>query len=306
MARIKWIKLATDVFENQKIRQIETLPQGDSLIVIWFKLLCLAGSVNDRGAIYLTKEIPYTEQMLSAYFHRPLTVIQMALNLFQKFGMIDVVDDIMHVSSWEKYQNVDGMEKIREQTKKRVAAHRKNQKLLAEKETVKPCNVTCNVTVTQSNATDKDIDIEEDIYSNKEIDNTTVEFCENSTCGAEEKDGNELSVEHVLAVICKEYRSKRNNKTESRKPLTALLHGTKKYPGLGKPTKLNHIQIHYAVLQYMLDCERKELEPDKILLLSTFLNGRILDYVEQTAPTYETYMQNKYGADWPTVRFTYR
>jgi len=68
MARIKWIKLATDVFENQKIRQIETLPQGDSLIVIWFKLLCLAGSVNDRGnTVYGADAIGVLSQAIDCY-----------------------------------------------------------------------------------------------------------------------------------------------------------------------------------------------------------------------------------------------
>lgn len=156
---IKWIKLATNIFDNKKIKQIETLPDGDSIIVIWFKLLALAGSVNDNGFVYFTKDIPYTDQMLAAYFNRPLTTIQMAISIFEKYGMIEIVDNVIFVSNWEKYQNVEGMERIREQTRKRVAKHRELKKL--------ECNVTGNVTVTQSNATDIDIDI--DIDKRKDI-----------------------------------------------------------------------------------------------------------------------------------------
>ena len=161
MADIKWIKIVTDMFDNRKIRQIECLPDGDSIIVIWMKLLCLAGQTNDNGMVYFTKDIPYTEQMLSQQFNRPLTTIQMALKTFEQFGMVELVDNILHISNWEKYQNIEGMEKIREQTRKRVAKHRANQKLLES-------NVTCNVTVTQSNATDIDIDkdIDKDIENN--------------------------------------------------------------------------------------------------------------------------------------------
>ena len=157
MADIKWIKIATEVFDNRKIRQIEIMPEGDSILVIWFKLLCLAGNVNDKGMIYFTNEIPYTDQMLSAHFNRPLTTVQMALNLFQRFGMIEVIDDIIKVSSWEKYQNVEGMEKIREQGRIRTARYREKQKLLE-------CNVTSNATVTHGNGTDidKELDIEEE------------------------------------------------------------------------------------------------------------------------------------------------
>lgn len=160
MADVKWIKLSTGIFDNRKIRQIESLPDGDSIIVIWVKLLCLAGEINDCGMVYFTREIPYTDQMLAQQFNRPLTTIQMALNTFQQFGMVELIDNILHISNWEKYQNIEGLEKIREQTRKRVAKHRENKKLLVS-------NVTGNATVTDGNATDidkeedKDIDIEE-------------------------------------------------------------------------------------------------------------------------------------------------
>ena len=155
MSEIKWIKLATNIFGNRKIRQIETLPDGDSIIVIWVKLLCLAGTINDYGLIYLTKEVPYTDEMLATQFNKPLATVKLALNVFIKYGMIEVTDDILHISNWEEYQNIEGMEKIREQTRKRVQNYRDKQKLLG--------NATCNVTVTQGNAIDIDKDKEEDI-----------------------------------------------------------------------------------------------------------------------------------------------
>ena len=65
---VKWIKITTDMFSNRKIRQIEVLPDGDALIVIWVRLLLLAGTINDSGRIYLTPEIPSTDQMLAAEF----------------------------------------------------------------------------------------------------------------------------------------------------------------------------------------------------------------------------------------------
>ena len=121
MADVKWIKLVTNVFDNRKIKQIEILPEGDTIIVIWMKLLCLAGNINDKGYIYFTDEIPYTEQMLATQFNRPLPIVQLALRTFQSFGMIEIIDDIIHISSWEKYQNIEGMEKIKEQNRLRQA-----------------------------------------------------------------------------------------------------------------------------------------------------------------------------------------
>ena len=153
MADVKWIKLDIDIFNHRKIRQIECLPDGDSIIVVWVKLMCLAGNVNDSGFVYFTKEIPYTDQMLAAQFNRPLTTVQLALKTFEQFGMIEVVDNMLRISNWEKYQNIEGMEKIREQNRLRQAKFKANRKLLAG-------NVTDNVMVTQGNATDKEEDKE--------------------------------------------------------------------------------------------------------------------------------------------------
>ena len=95
MTNVKWIKLATDIFDNRKIKLIERMPDGDSLIVIWLKLLCLAGTVNDSGLVYLTREVPYTDEMLAATFDRPLTTVRLALQTFERFDMIETVNDIL-------------------------------------------------------------------------------------------------------------------------------------------------------------------------------------------------------------------
>ena len=154
MAEVKWIKLDTDIFNNRKIRQIEKMPDGDTMVVIWLKILTLAGHVNDGGCIYITRDIPYTDQLLATEFDRPLQTIQMALEVFRQFGMVDLHSNVLHVTNWEEYQNIEGMERIREQTRKRVANYRERKK------------IESNVTVTQCNATDIDIEIDKE----KEID----------------------------------------------------------------------------------------------------------------------------------------
>ena len=146
MAEIKWIKIVTDIFDNRKIRQIESLPDGDTIIVIWFKLLCLAGIINDNGNVYITQEIPYTEETLSTQFNRPLKTIQLAMKTFQAFGMIEVIDDILKISNWENYQNIEGMERVREQNRIRKQRQREREKLLLN---------DGNVMSRDSHATDK-------------------------------------------------------------------------------------------------------------------------------------------------------
>ena len=176
MADVKWIKITTDIFDDEKILLIESMPEKDSLIVIWFKLLCMAGKQNNSGVFTINDKIAYTDEMLATIFRRPVNTVRLALNVFQQYGMIDIVDGIITIPNWEKHQNIDQLEKLKEQTRKRVAAHREKQKILAEN---KECNVTCNVTdgvtVTLCNATDKIREEKKREDKNKEGDKE--EFC---------------------------------------------------------------------------------------------------------------------------------
>ena len=146
------------MFDNRKIKQIGSMPDGDSLLLVWVQLLCLAGNVNDSGFIYLTKEIPYTDEMLATQFNKPISTVRLALKTFEQFGMIEIINNMIFLSSWEKYQSTDRLTEIREQTRARVAKHREKQKLLAAGQLDGESNVTCNVTVTQGNALEEDID----------------------------------------------------------------------------------------------------------------------------------------------------
>lgn len=131
MADVKWIKVSTDMFDSsRKIKQIEMMPEGDTILVIWLKLLLLAGNVNDGGAIYLTPEIPYTEEMLATELRRPLNTVKMALTIFEKFGMIEIIDDILHLSAWEKHQSVDKLAEIRERNRLAQQRSRENRRRL--------------------------------------------------------------------------------------------------------------------------------------------------------------------------------
>lgn len=159
MAEIKWIKLYIDIWNNRKIKQIEKLPDGDAILVIWLKILTLAGNVNDGGLVYFTQDIPFTDQMLATEFGKPLATIQMALKVFEQFGMIEVVNDIICVSNWEKYQAIEGMEKVKEQNRIRQKRWYDNQKQIP--------NVIPNVSLTLPNATDIDIEKDKEIR-NKE------------------------------------------------------------------------------------------------------------------------------------------
>ncbi|MEK3940134.1 phage replisome organizer N-terminal domain-containing protein [Bacillus sp. FSL R5-0431] len=160
MGEVKWVKLSTQMFDDEKIKLIEQMPESDTLLIIWVKLLAQAGKTNASGFIYLSENVPYTDEMLAHIFGRPLGIVRMALDTFRKFGMIEINEqNYISICNWEKHQNLDALEKIREQNRKRVSKHRDKQRAL---QLTKPCNVTDNITVTQSNATDIDKELDKD------------------------------------------------------------------------------------------------------------------------------------------------
>ena len=77
-----------------------------------------------------------------------MNTIRMALEEFQKLGMIHIEKDFIAILNWEKHQSVDKMELIKEQNRQRQVKHRDKQKKLLEN----------NVTVTLHNAADIELD----------------------------------------------------------------------------------------------------------------------------------------------------
>ena len=146
MSDVKWIKITTDMFDNRKIKAIRKLPEGNNIILIWVMLLSLAGRCNASGMIFLTANIPYTNKMLSDELEFKESVICIALDTLEKFGMITRDENLfISVNNWAEYQSVDGMDKIREQTRERVRDFRER-----EKQKKLTSNVSCNDTVTDS------------------------------------------------------------------------------------------------------------------------------------------------------------
>lgn len=170
MAAVKWIKLNTDMFDNAKIKYLRTLPEGDKIVLIWVMLLAKAGKCNADGYIFLTENIPYTQDILAAEFDFEITTIQLALTSLMRLGMINLDESNLYVTGWEEHQNIEGLEKIREQNRKRVAKYREKQKLLDS-------NVTSNDIVTEGNAIDKEEERDKDKEEDKEreIDKKEIE-----------------------------------------------------------------------------------------------------------------------------------
>ena len=145
MADVKWIKIVTDIFDDEKVLLIETLPEADSIIVIWFKLLCLAGKQNNSGVFMLNDKMPYNEKMFATIFRRKETTIQLALQTFENFGMIEIINDTVTIPNWGKHQTLDQIENKNEYMKNYMREYRDKQKRLIECKSNSKTNSKANV-----------------------------------------------------------------------------------------------------------------------------------------------------------------
>ena len=167
MAEVKWIKIVTDIFDDEKMLLIESLPSADSIIVIWFKLLCLAGKNNNSGVFTLNDKIAYTDEMLATIFRREVNTVRLALKTFETYGMIEIINNVITIPNWDKHQNLDTLEKRRERQKIYMRERREKQKLLANCEANSEANCKANVSPLEEEGEEDKIRIDIDKYIEK-------------------------------------------------------------------------------------------------------------------------------------------
>lgn len=168
---VKWIKICSDIFDDEKIMLIENLPSADSIIVIWFKLLCLAGKNNNSGVFILNDKIAYTDEMLATVFRRDINTVRLALKTFENYGMIEIVSGVYTIPNWGKYQNLDKIEQKSQYMRNYMQEYRKKQKDKIECKTNSKIygKVNSKTNVSSAEVYNKELD-------NKELDNKEKEI----------------------------------------------------------------------------------------------------------------------------------
>ncbi len=197
MADVKWIKITTDVFDDEKILLIESLPDANAIIVVWFKLLCLAGKQNNSGVFMLGK-IAYTEEMLATIFRINVNTVKLALQTFEQFGMIEIIDGVITIPNWGKHQNLDQLENKKEYMRNYMQGYRQKQKALTCK--------TNSKSNSKTNVSQADIDIDKEL--DIDIDNILCESASKKSKPTKHKYGeykNVLLTDEELEKLKDEY-----------------------------------------------------------------------------------------------------
>lgn len=143
---VKWFKIRVGMFDGDSFKKIKRAKIGgisyrDKLTAIWFELLDLAAKGNNNGFLLDGNEVPFhSYEEIATMLDREDKEIELCMKFFIAEKMIEIIDDMYCLSNWIKYQSVEGLDKIREQTRIRVAKCREQKK------------IQCNATVTERNA----------------------------------------------------------------------------------------------------------------------------------------------------------
>lgn len=160
---VQWIKITTDIFDDEKMLLIDSIPEADKIIIIWFKLLCLAGKQNNKG-VFMFNDTPYTTQMLSTILRRDEDTIKKALNIFETYGMIHFENNAAVITNWGKHQSLDKIEANNAYMREYMREYRKKQRDVAVGKGEHKVNGKVNINLPDTDI-DKEkikIDIEED------------------------------------------------------------------------------------------------------------------------------------------------
>ncbi|MEN6423664.1 MAG: phage replisome organizer N-terminal domain-containing protein [Smithella sp.] len=144
---LTWIKLDINILDDAKIKIIRSHPDGNSIVVLWIGLLCLAMKSSRPGVIEISDGIPYTIDDLVSAFCIEKKTVELGLALFAKYKMIDLFDgNTIEVINFSKHQNLEVIEKKRALNRARVKSFRDKQRSNALL-----MHTTCDVTLTDKN-----------------------------------------------------------------------------------------------------------------------------------------------------------
>lgn len=127
---IAWFKVKADYFYDGRIILVESLRDGYIGVNLYFKLLAIAASSNENGALMLADTIPYTAESLATTTRFQERTIKKWMDVLIQSHLIDYEDGIYYISDWGETQSVDKLEEIRQKNRERQRKHREKIKAM--------------------------------------------------------------------------------------------------------------------------------------------------------------------------------
>ena len=139
--RYYWLKLQVGFFQELIIKQLRTLPEGDSIVLLYLKLLLKA--INTEGIIYFQNILSSLDEEIALDTGEKSALVKLTISALCQYHAAVFLDD-----QSLQLLYLEDMVDSESASVARVRNHRAIQKLLKEKEQEA---LQCNETVTEGN-----------------------------------------------------------------------------------------------------------------------------------------------------------
>ncbi|MDU1004460.1 MAG: phage replisome organizer N-terminal domain-containing protein [Clostridium butyricum] len=227
MADVKWVRVSIEMFNDPKLKIINSMEEKDLINYVWMRTLLLAGRSNKDGSLFINDNIPYTMKTLAIEFDRTLDEIKLCFKILRKLEMIEFNEDkIFMVKNWAKHQNIEGLEKLKKQNCERVAKHRAKKRQLEENINDEELSIADNNKKEKDNLKCNNENIEDESSANISVnlyattetlndENNKVTYNNTETIKTEKQNITDIQSNiTVMEQNKKENKTKKKNKTE--------------------------------------------------------------------------------------------
>ena len=128
MTSAKWLKLNIDMFDKWQIKELRSLPEGDTAMVVYLYLLMMAVMSNQGGVLVFNEHIPITNTSIANQLGIKERTVDMAIQALIQLELLTDVDGILNVVGLEEFMYTDPMELIRQKDRERKRKLRERQK----------------------------------------------------------------------------------------------------------------------------------------------------------------------------------
>lgn len=174
--RYYWIRLKENFFEDDRIRIIASVPDGNSILIFYLKLMLK--SIQGEGELFKDSGIDCTPQILGAVTGTDPNIVLRALELLQSLHMIETEQERLFIP---QTMQLLGSEDESAERVRRCRSQAK-QKSIPEQNTPPPlqCNADVTQTSLQCNIENRDKSIEirdKSLYNNISCSNSEQNDC---------------------------------------------------------------------------------------------------------------------------------
>ena len=133
MKELKSVKFNVGMYDDIKLKIIDTMKERDLIHYCLARFIVLAGKINMNGYLFINENMPYTIEALAIEFNRSIEEIELSIKALIDLEILELTEEkIYKVKNWVKHQN------IRKKSSEYSCEKDNNEKInINEKETIK-------------------------------------------------------------------------------------------------------------------------------------------------------------------------